>query len=521
LCPALPCPALPQVGGQPRIIRPHPDFRLMLALDPRHGEVSRAMRNRGIEIYVLPDQQQQQQQEAAGADTSPVQDAASIPQQEQQQLLASEGVPGRRLLAAMVAAHQQLAAAASSQHRRPPGPRELRSWAALARALLERGRAPPQALWAGWSQVYVRGQAGGPELAAAAQAAFRQLCRRLGMQPLAAALETDDVSAMEVDDDDDEQEEKEGALVAVAAGGSGDSLALVAAGEAGWWPAELLWPAQWPAGLRSRQLAEGSLATGVLRDGALLQALLLQLVATQVAGGSGTGSIVVPGGSSQYLAALPTGRLARLLHAAGSSSQEQQEQQAAVQQEQQQWLHLLVLAAAAAYAMRSAAADQSMRSGWAGAIAQHVQQAAAALGAGELPGSTAQLAAAVISQLLAHPLVASAQQALQPVDARYQLQLAAQQEGQQAQQREQLALVVPLLQAAVTHACVEATARGASEAAVHSGAASAYQLSCYRWAACVGCACVGCLLGCLCAACELPVSCLCVLPVCPACVCCL
>jgi len=28
-------------------------FRLILTMDPRHGELSRAMRNRGIEICVL------------------------------------------------------------------------------------------------------------------------------------------------------------------------------------------------------------------------------------------------------------------------------------------------------------------------------------------------------------------------------------------------------------------------------------------------------------------------------------
>lgn len=36
----------------PRIITPHPDFRLFLAMDPALGELSRAMRNRGIEIHV-------------------------------------------------------------------------------------------------------------------------------------------------------------------------------------------------------------------------------------------------------------------------------------------------------------------------------------------------------------------------------------------------------------------------------------------------------------------------------------
>ena len=32
------------------VIKPHPDFRLFMAFDPRNGELSRAMRNRGVEI---------------------------------------------------------------------------------------------------------------------------------------------------------------------------------------------------------------------------------------------------------------------------------------------------------------------------------------------------------------------------------------------------------------------------------------------------------------------------------------
>ncbi|KAM9316620.1 LOW QUALITY PROTEIN: midasin [Gastrophryne carolinensis] len=36
-------------------ITPHPNFRLFLSMDPSHGEISRAMRNRGIEIYMSGD----------------------------------------------------------------------------------------------------------------------------------------------------------------------------------------------------------------------------------------------------------------------------------------------------------------------------------------------------------------------------------------------------------------------------------------------------------------------------------
>jgi len=40
--------------GEPRVITAHPGFRLFLALDPRRGDVSRAMRNRGVEVFLMP-----------------------------------------------------------------------------------------------------------------------------------------------------------------------------------------------------------------------------------------------------------------------------------------------------------------------------------------------------------------------------------------------------------------------------------------------------------------------------------
>nr|CCA19393.1 hypothetical protein CaO19.12161 [Albugo laibachii Nc14] len=42
------------VRGQLRIIRPHPDFRIFLSMDAQHGEISRAMRNRCMEIALIP-----------------------------------------------------------------------------------------------------------------------------------------------------------------------------------------------------------------------------------------------------------------------------------------------------------------------------------------------------------------------------------------------------------------------------------------------------------------------------------
>lgn len=38
--------------GEPKLVTPHPEFRVFLTTDPRHGELSRAMRNRAVEIHL-------------------------------------------------------------------------------------------------------------------------------------------------------------------------------------------------------------------------------------------------------------------------------------------------------------------------------------------------------------------------------------------------------------------------------------------------------------------------------------
>ncbi|TAQ87529.1 hypothetical protein B7494_g4151 [Chlorociboria aeruginascens] len=40
--------------GEPKIVKPHTDFRIFLTMDARFGELSRAMRNRAVEIYLEP-----------------------------------------------------------------------------------------------------------------------------------------------------------------------------------------------------------------------------------------------------------------------------------------------------------------------------------------------------------------------------------------------------------------------------------------------------------------------------------
>ena len=38
--------------GSARIVKPHPNFKLFMTMDPRHGELSRAMRNRSVELFL-------------------------------------------------------------------------------------------------------------------------------------------------------------------------------------------------------------------------------------------------------------------------------------------------------------------------------------------------------------------------------------------------------------------------------------------------------------------------------------
>jgi midasin len=40
--------------GTPKVIKPHPEFRLFLTMDAKHGELSRAMRNRVVEVSLSP-----------------------------------------------------------------------------------------------------------------------------------------------------------------------------------------------------------------------------------------------------------------------------------------------------------------------------------------------------------------------------------------------------------------------------------------------------------------------------------
>jgi midasin len=160
------------VGGQARVVTPHPQFRLILALDPRHGEVSRAMRNRGTELFLLPPpapalangSDVTALENSLGADGGPALHTTSSSTQAAQlgsllqdacSVVIGEGAGagGPSLVRAMGAAHARVAALAVAAMRKAPTLSQLRGWVQLVRALVQRGWGVGSALKEAWDLV--------------------------------------------------------------------------------------------------------------------------------------------------------------------------------------------------------------------------------------------------------------------------------------------------------------------------------------------------------------------------------
>lgn len=84
------------VRGQLRIIKPHPDFRIFLSMDAQHGEISRAMRNRCVEIALIP----LPYSPSIGKECARIMDCKHI--------VAACGIVSRELVERMVAVHSEI-----------------------------------------------------------------------------------------------------------------------------------------------------------------------------------------------------------------------------------------------------------------------------------------------------------------------------------------------------------------------------------------------------------------------------
>ncbi|KAE9051941.1 Midasin [Phytophthora rubi] len=125
------------INGKLRVIKPHKNFRIFLAMDAQYSEVSRAMRNRCVEI-------------ALAAEDSPRLDLIKIP-------LAC-GIPGFALSQAFQGAHERVVTKlgefmVGAKYGRI-NRRHLENWSLLASAELSRGVPPLNAIAESFQRVY-------------------------------------------------------------------------------------------------------------------------------------------------------------------------------------------------------------------------------------------------------------------------------------------------------------------------------------------------------------------------------
>ncbi|XP_076336290.1 midasin isoform X2 [Tachypleus tridentatus] len=127
------------VGNQVPVITPHPDFRIILSMDPKNGEISRAMRNRGVEIYMLGEE------EGEGPDSW-----------DMKVLLKSVGLTSPKLQTHLLLLHKSIVDRQKGSER--PMLFDLLQSAVLCGQHIQRGIDPLSALQEACESVYVKGR---------------------------------------------------------------------------------------------------------------------------------------------------------------------------------------------------------------------------------------------------------------------------------------------------------------------------------------------------------------------------
>ncbi|KAG2860071.1 Midasin [Phytophthora cactorum] len=125
------------INGKLRVIKPHKNFRMFLAMDSQYGEVSRAMRNRCVEIALADE---------------------DAPRLDLIKISLACGIPGFALSRAFQCAHERVVNKlgefmAASKYGRI-NRRHLENWSLLASAELSRGVQPMNAIAESFRRVY-------------------------------------------------------------------------------------------------------------------------------------------------------------------------------------------------------------------------------------------------------------------------------------------------------------------------------------------------------------------------------
>lgn len=153
------------VDGKPVVLHPHPKFRMFLTVNPSFGEVSRAMRNRGVEVYLmqpswLPDQ-------TCGTKLH------EMELREVKRFITLAGIPVARLVDMMSEAHifakrEGLRLNVSITYL------ELSRWVQLFQRLITSGNQPAWSIQISWEHIYLSslGEGKGNDIVSQAVSSF-------------------------------------------------------------------------------------------------------------------------------------------------------------------------------------------------------------------------------------------------------------------------------------------------------------------------------------------------------------
>jgi MoxR-like ATPase len=118
-------------GAGHRVVKQHPDFRIFLSMNPEHGEISRAMRNRCVEISLIPPSAHGVVGDTNSMSTTTTVDALD--------LLSLTGVRSSPLGVSMLKVHNIEVASARACGTELPSTRHLHEWGNLVSGFCTRG----------------------------------------------------------------------------------------------------------------------------------------------------------------------------------------------------------------------------------------------------------------------------------------------------------------------------------------------------------------------------------------------
>ncbi|CAN0878069.1 MDN1 [Linum grandiflorum] len=149
------------VDGSPLVIHPHPNFRLFLTYNPANGGLSRAMRNRGVEIFVM----QPYWLDDYGC--------AEFELKDVERYLVLSGIPGVRLVQIMAKAHTY-ARKEALRFGLEISYLELARWVQLYQKLLASGNRNLWSLQTSWEHTYLSslGKTAGHDIVSCAKHAY-------------------------------------------------------------------------------------------------------------------------------------------------------------------------------------------------------------------------------------------------------------------------------------------------------------------------------------------------------------